>query len=69
MADKADRLIYLEEKVEELLGVIEQMEHGQAIYIAHKNDKIDKTLANFINKFPERKKMNIAFLRESEGVY
>jgi len=28
MADKADRLIYLEEKVEELLNVIEQMEHG-----------------------------------------
>ena len=67
--DKADRLIYLEEKCEELLNVIEQMEHGQAIYIAHKNDKIDKALANFVNKFPERKKMNIAFLRESEGVY
>ena len=45
------------------------MEHGQAIYIAHKNDKIDKTLANFVNKYPERKKMNIAFVRESEGVY
>jgi len=26
-------------------------------------------LANFINKYPEREKMNIMFLRESEGVY
>lgn len=46
-----------------------RLEHTQVIYIAHKNDKIDFTLANFINEYPERKKMNIMFLRESEGVY
>jgi len=45
------------------------MEYTQCIYIAHKNDKIDRTLANFINKYPERKKMNVMFLRDSEGVY
>ena len=67
--EKSERLIFLEEKVEELLRVIEQMEVGQAIYIAHKNDKIDRILAKFVNKYPERKKMNIAFVRESEGVY
>ena len=39
------------------------------IYIAHKNDTIDLTLASWINKFPERNRMNIMFLRESEGVY
>jgi hypothetical protein len=39
------------------------------IYIAHKNDKIDQCLANFINRYPERNKMQIMFLRESEGVY
>ncbi len=42
---------------------------GQAIYIAHKNDKVDLVLGNFLNRYPERKKMNIMFLRESEGVY
>ena len=42
---------------------------NQAIYIAKKNDSIDMALSNFINKFPEREKMNILFLRESEGVY
>lgn len=45
------------------------MEYTQVIYIAHKTDKIDQALANFVNKYPERKRMNIAFLRESEGVY
>ena len=49
--------------------MVETLEHTQAIYIAHKNDKTDRVLANFINKYPERKKMNIMFLRESEGVY
>ena len=42
---------------------------GQAVYIAHKNDRIDLVLGNFLNRYPERKKMNIMFLRESEGVY
>ncbi len=51
------------------MGIISQLEHGQAIYIAHKTDKIDLLLGNFINKYPERKKMKIMFLRESEGVY
>ena len=69
ISEKSERLYFLEEKVEELLIIIEQMEKGQAIYIGHKNDKIDTTLSNFINKYPERKKMNIGFIRESEGVY
>jgi hypothetical protein len=41
----------------------------QAIYIAHRKDKTDVVLANFINTYPEREKMKILFLRESEGVY
>ena len=59
----------LEQKISELLDVNEMLEKGQAIYIAKKNDKVDKTLANYINTFPERNKLNIMFLRESEGVY
>ena len=41
----------------------------QAIYIGHRKDKVDIVLGNFINTFPEREKMKILFLRESEGVY
>ena len=39
------------------------------IYIPHKFDKIDRALAQFINTYPERNKMQVLFLRESEGVY
>ena len=56
-------------KIAELMSQIEQLEKNQAIYIPKKNDNIDLALAHFINKFPEREKMNILFLRESEGVY
>ena len=45
------------------------LEKNQAVYIAKKNDKIDKALGTFLNKFPEREKLKIMFLRESEGVY
>ena len=34
-----------------------------------KFDNIDMALAKFINQYPERNKMKIMFLRESEGVY
>ena len=39
------------------------------IYYANKKDKIDTVLGNFLNNFPEREKIKIMFLRESEGVY
>ena len=51
------------------MNLMENLEKGQCIYIAHKNDRIDQLLSNFINRYPERKKMGIMFLRESEGVY
>ena len=40
-----------------------------AVYIPAKGDIIDKKLAEYINNYPDRKKMKIMFLRESEGVY
>jgi len=42
---------------------------GQAVYIPKKLDKIDVAVGNFINNYPERDRMSIIFLRESEGVY
>ena len=38
-------------------------------YIPKKSDQIDGKLAEFINQYPEKEKMRIMFLRESEGVY
>jgi len=59
-----------EAKIEQLLKANEELEKGQAVYIGHKRDKIDVELGKFINaKFPEKGKLKIMFLRESEGVY
>ena len=40
-----------------------------AVYIPQKGDPIDKKLAEYINNYPDRQKLKIMFLRESEGVY
>ena len=40
-----------------------------AVYIPIKDDMIDRKLAEFINNYPERSKLKIMFMRESEGVY
>ena len=43
-------------------------EHSH-IYIGKRSDRTDMALANYLNKYPEKEKMKILFLRESEGVY
>ena len=58
-----------EEKIQHLLNINEDLENNCAVYIAHKNDQIDRKLANYLNTYPERKKLNIMFLRETDGVY
>ena len=40
-----------------------------AVYIPVKNDMIDKRIAEYINNYPDRQKLKIMFMRESEGVY
>jgi len=60
----------LEDKVEALIKANEELEKGQAVYIGHRQSKVDKELSKYINtKFPEKDRLNIMFLRESEGVY
>jgi len=59
----------LKKKILQLLNINEMLEKEQGIYIAHKNDNIDQALGTFINNYPERERMSIMFLRESEGVY
>jgi hypothetical protein len=34
-----------------------------------KGDDVDRKLAEYINNYPERSKLKIMFMRESEGVY
>jgi hypothetical protein len=40
-----------------------------AVYIPVKEDQIDRKLAEYINNYPERSKLKIMFMRESDGVY
>lgn len=40
-----------------------------AVYIPVKHDPTDKKLAEYINNYPDRQKLKIMFMRESEGVY
>ena len=40
-----------------------------SIYVPIKNDPIDMKVAEFINNYPDRNKLKVMFLRESEGVY
>lgn len=67
--ENAANLAHYEKKVMELIKQNEELEKGLCLYIPHKFDHIDLALAQFINKYPEREKMKILFLRESSGVY
>lgn len=47
----------------------EYCEAVYTVYIPKKNDAIDEALARVLNEYPEKEKLKILFLRESEGVY
>lgn len=56
-------------EIETLKNYIIELKQRIAVYIPVKDDLIDKKLAEFINNYPERQKLKIMFMRESEGVY
>lgn len=56
-------------EIETLKQYIMEMKHRVSIYIPVKEDLVDKKLAEFINNYPDRAKLKIMFMRETEGVY
>jgi esterase/lipase len=58
-----------EVEIETLKNYIIELKQKITVYIPVKDDPIDKRLAEFINNYPERQKLKIMFMRESEGVY
>lgn len=58
-----------EVEIETLKQYIIDLKQRIAVYIPVKQDHIDKKLAEFINNYPERSKLKIMFMRETEGVY
>ena len=59
----------LEHETETLKTYIIDLKSRIAVYIPIKNDPIDRKLAEYINNYPDRQKLKIMFMRESEGVY
>ena len=58
-----------EDEIEVLKSYIVDLKQRIAVYIPAKGDATDKKLAEYINNYPDRQKLKIMFLRESEGVY
>lgn len=56
-------------EIETLRAYIIDLKSRIAVYIPVKNDSIDKKIAEYINNYPDRNKLKIMFMRESEGVY
>ena len=56
-------------EIETLKQYIIDLKSRIAVYIPMKGDLIDKRLAEYINNFPDRQKLKIMFMRESEGIY
>ena len=58
-----------ETELETLKSYVIDLKSKIAIYVPAKDDSVDMKLADFINNYPDRNKLKIMFLRESEGVY
>ena len=58
-----------EAEIETLRQYIIDLKSRIAVYIPVKNDPVDKKLAEYINNYPDRQKLKIMFMRESDGVY
>ena len=56
-------------EISQLQQYIVDLKQRIAVYIPVKEDSVDRKLAEFINNYPERQKLKIMFMRESEGVY
>jgi hypothetical protein len=57
------------QEIETLRNYIIDLKSRIAVYIPVKNDSVDKRIAEYINNYPDRQKLKIMFMRESEGVY
>ena len=58
-----------ESEIESLRQYIIDLKSRIAVYIPVKGDVVDKKLAEYINNYPDRQRLKIMFMRESEGVY
>ena len=58
-----------ENEVDTLKQYVGDLKARIAIYLPVKGDAIDMKLAEYTNNYPDRQKLKIMFMRESQGVY
>ncbi len=58
-----------ENEIEGLKAYIIDLKQKMQVYLPVRDDPVDTRLAEFINNYPERQRLKIMFLRESEGIY
>lgn len=58
-----------EQEIESLKTYVIDLKSKIAVYIPMKDDPVDMKMAEFINNYPDRQKLKVMFMRESEGVY
>lgn len=58
-----------ESEIDALKEYIVELKSRVAVYIPVREDDVDKRLAEYINNYPDRSKLKIMFMRESEGIY
>lgn len=56
-------------EIETLKEYIIELKQRVAVYIPVRDDNVDTRLAEYINNYPERSRLKIMFMRESEGIY
>jgi len=56
-------------EIDALKNYIIDLKSRIAVYIPVKEDKVDRKIAEYINNYPDRQKLKILFMRETEGVY
>ncbi len=64
-----EKLRDCELEVETLKQYVIDLKSRIAVYIPVKGDEVDRKLAEYVNNYPDRQKLKIMFMRESEGVY
>jgi len=56
-------------EIDTLKEYIVELKSRVAVYIPIKEDNVDSRLAEYINNYPDRSRLKIMFMRESEGIY
>jgi hypothetical protein len=67
--DLSSEINHLRVEIETYRNYITDLKSRIAVYVPVKNDLVDGRIAEYINHYPDRTKLRVMFLRESEGIY